>query len=252
MDCLPIELQTHILDEIPQFTRLSKTHVAGKNYLDYLSKKNITKAEFIRYIQTYKPNKSFIFIREDNSYSIVELILRDRNYESIKYHFIYKMDNFEFYRISSLNMNVYVLGKYLSDLKCDEVTFDVVTSYNIYTKFRTECLDCRVILFDKFVEFSSRFRTLIGNYPELMIANISTITENIIIYLVVTCNNTMIDNEYPMFPSHILSYIVNHRLSFDETGIYNGDRIGLLKLSNLSERDYSVNLNKIFEYLKQK
>ena len=53
MDCLPIELQTRILDEIPQFTRLSKTHAAGKNYLDIISRKNITREEFIRYVEIY-------------------------------------------------------------------------------------------------------------------------------------------------------------------------------------------------------
>lgn len=242
MDCLPIELQTRILDEIPQFTRLSKTRVAGKNYLDHLSKKNIIKTEFIRYILIYKPRYFYIFKKYSYKYYIYRVTL-------------------SLHLIPTYYINTYIVAQNSTEILFDteeyvdnsfvdgviglinklkgNVFYDITTTIDIYQKFRTECINCKAILLEKINRFTCNYRNIIEPYPDL-VGDISTILTNIKIYLYIACNDNSIDDHQ----SSLLLHIIN-MLKFDYNGNYNGARITLLDFASILYTCYPTKLTNV-------
>lgn len=235
METLPVEIKNKILDEIPQFTRLNKTCVAGRNHLIELSKMSIRREEFICYINNFEPDLFCIFeyvnsvfrvyaiYKKGKLYKItgcyIDVLTREIVSEEEEY-----IDNFTI--LDVVNLVKRMKGN---------LHYDVVTTCNIYHNFRIECKDYKKILYDRFAVI-----------PKILIKNphISIIGKALITFAYVDCNISI--NCYSF--EYLIEMI--DRLHFDDNGIFNGDQDHLAQLIKYINCNHPINLKKIIDYLK--
>lgn len=139
---LPLELQNKILNEIPQFTRLSKNVVAGKYHLNSLSFKEITREELKKYVRTIRPDKWFEYYFEDDKFIIKEYYFKFGVYELV----IHNVHNYQNLIIISIDNNKVLLSFDINN-SCN---YDLFTVYNIYKHFRKESTNINKILVEHF------------------------------------------------------------------------------------------------------
>jgi hypothetical protein len=149
---LPQELQSKILDEIPEFTRLSKNNVSGKNHLQSLYSKSISSDEFQKYIKNHKPDRYFYYYKYDNRFVIVENFWEFGYYRSIGHYYNYCNDKIT---IQILNINNDDNHYY----KNGKVQYDLNTVYNIYKYYRKEYVDINKIILNYFNENLIKYQT---------------------------------------------------------------------------------------------
>lgn len=154
---LPLELQSKILDEIPEFTRLSKNDVAGKIYLESLFSKNISFDEFNKYIKIHKPDRYFYYHYEKgidhNIFTISENFYEFGLYRTIYHNFYYNdKDN---------KITMYITHKWDHNYNYSmkTVKFDLQTVYNIYKYYRKEYVNIDKVVLNYFNENLIKYQT---------------------------------------------------------------------------------------------
>lgn len=232
---IPGELQQHILDEIPQFTRLSKNDIAGKNHLDQISKKEITKEEFFRYIEEYKP--SYFSIITENSFVIATRVNDQYAFDRFEIEIfpIYSVSRSSFYSPRSLDI-------FYNELK-EKIFYDFITINNIYRVFRKECKTIKSILTTSIVNLYNSYQFDIGNHP-----HISIINTNIVGWLTVAAHYEVITNSYPKLIQSISS--IMDGLRFDENGNYCGSQSIIDNFTKNITGSFARMMRKLIEYVK--
>lgn len=250
METLPVEIQIKILDEIPQFTRLNKTCVAGKNHLPKISEEKISGKEFCRYIEEYTPSRCYIFFDTDYDFVVVELQLQFDKYLSDEYHFRYDNNELSLLKYSTKSFTIDDLLKYFNSVKNGIIFYDIATTINIYEKLRKECHFYRTVLLDKFYDFTSGYHDLLEKYPAIDIPHASTIINNIKIHLYTICSSILINKDVNILHDRIglLSFVLK-QTRFDGDGYHKGDRIGILDSAAQFSVSYPKNLETITKFL---
>jgi hypothetical protein len=131
---LPLELQQHILEEIPEYTRLSHNIVSGQNYLNCY--KDITRNEFLNYLNEYNPQQFFIYVDNINQYNIIHgtfLQSTRHKYTTTIYTINYHSPDTPIMK----QTYSYSFEHYLH-LPNTKISFDLITSQHIYL-LRREC-----------------------------------------------------------------------------------------------------------------
>lgn len=226
------ELQTYILDRIPQFCRLNKTTVAGKYHLDKMSQKSITKDEFVRYIETYEPKKFFII----TNYSIIEGINDMDDYDYKEYDLKKYPSFFIFTTHSSFGCT---LTEILDKIK-GEISYDIITQ-NIYKHFRTECTNLKEILAYKIINLCKISPLLKSSY------DITTISNSIINNLALAAHNIMLGKDLKITIRDLSMMI--HRLLFDQDGNYNGDKNYITQFALILDQHYHETLSNLRTFI---
>jgi len=145
---LPSELQSKILDEIPQFTRLSKTIVAGKIHLESLHSKSITRHELNKYLNTSNVIRYFCYYKDDNNFTILE-----KSYQYVGYQTIYH----DFFHHNNIN-SMHVTKNANKDYPIHMLKYDIYTVYNIYKLLRKEYVNLDKVIFNYFKENLGNFK----------------------------------------------------------------------------------------------
>lgn len=145
---LPSELQSKILDEIPQFTRLSKNTVAGKFYLESLHSKSITFRELDGYMKLCKPDRLFRYYKDKNEFTVLESYFQFGFYQTTYHNFYYENDN----------IIVNVTNKSANNHPIHLLKYDIYTIYNIYKLLRKEYINLDKVLSNYFNESKNYFK----------------------------------------------------------------------------------------------
>jgi len=147
---LPLELQTHIRTELPSYARLSKNEYSGINNLRYLCYKDISKKEFITYIQEYQPDHFTIFYEKDDNYYIMDFV-KNVDYYRIHLHVLKsnKLNNIilenqlpidnQTDEIHIDNINDYIIS-------LGYIDYDLVSTYNIINNMRKGCNNIQSVM----------------------------------------------------------------------------------------------------------
>lgn len=242
MDTLPLEIQTKILDEIPQFTRLSKDYVAGKNHLDQLSKKVITKEEFINYVNKFVPDRFCVFEQQHSIFRVYRMKKKDDLY-TINDYCIFKnptkIRNEESEYVEKFTIDEIID---LVNMMEGNLSYDTVTMSNIYHNFRRECKNYKQILYDKIYRFPN---TLIG---KMDVFPIKTIVKAIIIFVYIESNSHIII-KIDIGSNHFFVDMVES-LRFNHHGIFDGNQNDITDLMKHVNNHNTFNLKQIIDYLK--
>lgn len=115
------------MDNIPHFTHLSKTEVAGKNHLKTLHSKNISSDEFHKYLKLHNPDK-YYYYKGENVLTIFEICFGFGFYRIIYHNFYYNQNE----------ITIHVTNKWINNFTYDAsmITYDLSTTYNIYKILR--------------------------------------------------------------------------------------------------------------------
>lgn len=235
---LPLELRTRILDEVPQFTRLSKNNMAGKNHLNYLSQRNITKCEFTNYLKLNIPERIYIFEEYMDKYVIHDISNLDIKYYLKRYIIEQNgnrilLDDEELVDTFSVDEIIDLINK-----MSDNLVYDLFNSIKIYQQQRKECINYKSILTDKLVNFTNQYSSM---------SDISTVMNDIKIYLYVNCNYFNLIN-FSFLPITIdLLICAVKDLIFDT--INEEQQVKLILLDRVLKLSYPKNLSDLLSYL---
>ena len=145
----PEEIQVHIRNELPSYAKLNKKEYSGINNLRYLCYKDISKNEFISYIQEYQPKYFPIFSMEENGYVIYDHIKNEGYYEIITH--TVSTDNKSRIEVSTDAsyskdniINVDEIYDYI--MSFDNIEYDIISIYNIISIMRKECRNIKSII----------------------------------------------------------------------------------------------------------
>lgn len=184
--------------------------MAGKNHLDQISKKNITKEELFRYFETFVPNRCYFLERYINRYTISEII---------GYNGIYDIES---YRVEECNNRIIICNDTYADqfsvkgvidlvleLK-NRLYFDIVTTFNIYQNFRTECKNYKSILGNQLlIDFN--------NIKENV--HITEMIKYLIVFIGLKFNLEAVANNDRLTISYLIA--TAEEMTFDNYGIFN-------------------------------
>lgn len=152
---LPLELQSKILDEIPEFTRLSKNYVAGKIHLESLFSKSISSDEFDKYIKAHNPDKYFFYHCEKsidrNIFTIFENFFEFGVYRTIHHNFYYNNEDITIHLTNNWDHNY--------NYSMNIVRFDLQTVYNIYKYYRKEYININKVILNYFKDNLIKYQT---------------------------------------------------------------------------------------------
>lgn len=221
---LPTEIQDKILDEIPQFTRLSKNKIAGKYYLDYLSSKDITRKEYNRYLYYHKPNRCYQYIQDNDVYIIIESFYKYGLHHNVKHELYFINGIFNLKITNIVNHTQIPLSYYKSNIK-----YDIVTTYNFYINYRKECKNPKKYILEQFN----------NNLPKYDDHVLKSIVSHLYI-----CSNVFIINDDRELSAMTMSLkptinMFNFNTKYD-----------LVQMLNIINDHTNVKLPKIYEYLK--
>ena len=148
----PEEIQGHIRNQLPSYAKLSRNEYSGSDNLKYICYKDISKNEFITYIQEYKPNHFTIFYQEDDNYNIMDFnrdedcykiyidILNSNGYNNITLETILP-DNNQVGRINIDNIDDYIMS-------LGHINYDLISIYNIINNMRKGCNNIKSLMRD--------------------------------------------------------------------------------------------------------
>ncbi len=125
---LPLEIQTLIREELPNYSQLSKKYHAGEKRLPNLCMKPISKKEFIDYIYVWQfwHRKKFMFYTEYNDYyHIYEVTYDNNHYYDILIHSL-DLHNLKIIRDKE---RIYDLEDYIENF--ENITFDLFITNHI-------------------------------------------------------------------------------------------------------------------------
>lgn len=236
METLPIEIQQHILDEIPQFTRLSKTRVAGKNYLEQLSKKDITRGEFLRFVNEYKPN-SFSII-SDNSFIMATRV--DTKYSFVQ-HGLEISPTYERFFMTSYSARDAI--EFLEEIQGD-ISFDIITTKNIYQFYRQECTVTGSILSQLVINLYNNYHFEIGGNPDN-----SLIFDNTVTWMTAATHHGEINGVYPQLLGTIGGTICRFR--YDKGNKYRGNPLLLNNFIQTLDSSFANMMRKLIDHVKK-
>lgn len=149
---LPLELQNKILDEIPEFTRLSKNTVSGIKHLKSLHSKTITKKDINTYISKFKPDRYFCYYIDKNKNIFVIL---ENYWEFGYYRTIYH--NFNYGDEITINIRNNLTPYYI--INENNMCYDIKTTYNIYKYLRKEYINLNETVLNVFNNTLEKYRT---------------------------------------------------------------------------------------------
>jgi hypothetical protein len=227
---LPQELQEEILNEVPQYTQLSRQTSAGGRYLqNVICHKPITTQEFLNYINNVKPVKFFIYIDGLNEFIVIEGRHQFGRYHIVIHHLDYE----------SLTMTMVehgLLTNYIN-LKNVNIYYDIVTTTNIYN-LRNQCHHLHTYLVNQLDRQLSR-----PGEDEL-----SLILNNIKLSYYIVTNIIMLGDDYMLAAFTIPLRNAIYNLQFDQ-GEYMGDEDDLDNFDDYMNLIYSTNIEKINDYI---
>ena len=225
---LPLELQSIIREETPIYARLSKTQVVGDKRLKQLCYKNISKREFLNYIDMYQPEH---FMMYDHS-TIFEGVLHLEDYIITTYAI---MINNKIKISKEYLQNIYDLEEYVMNL--EDLYYDIITTYTIHKYLRTQC-DNKDFIINEF----NQHINMEGNTDLTRLFN----QMKTCIYLI--SNNIMI-NHYDIKIFMVPLSVMTRDLDFDDDGNYIGNKVNLNNAFDYLDEIYNMELPTIVEFI---
>lgn len=70
MSKLPVEIQQHIYDNVPEYTRLGRKTYVGKEAFLKKCSANVTKSELIKYLKNFKVDNFIIYYALDTEFIV--------------------------------------------------------------------------------------------------------------------------------------------------------------------------------------